>query len=96
MAKVREIAPKFFEFYCPACGKSHFFWTARQNGEELSWIFNNDLDNPTVKRDISNDTVVTDGQRLCHLNITDGQIHYLPDCGHEMAGQTVDMVDVNE
>ena len=29
----------------------------------------------------------------CHSFITDGKIQYLSDCSHELAGQTVDMVE---
>lgn len=29
---------------------------------------------------------------LCHTYITDGKIHFLPDCSHTLAGHTVDMV----
>lgn len=30
---------------------------------------------------------------VCHSFVTDGRIQYLSDCTHELAGQTVDMVD---
>lgn len=29
----------------------------------------------------------------CHSYVTDGQIHFLPDCNHELAGQTVPLPD---
>lgn len=33
---------------------------------------------------------------LCHLFVTDGKIQYLDDCSHELAGQTVEMVDLDD
>jgi len=32
----------------------------------------------------------------CHSFVTDGKIQFLSDCTHELAGQTVDMVDYDE
>lgn len=29
----------------------------------------------------------------CHSFVTDGRIQFLPDCSHELAGQTVDLPD---
>lgn len=34
--------------------------------------------------------------RVCHSYITDGQIQYLSDCTHELAGKTVPLPDFNE
>jgi len=32
----------------------------------------------------------------CHLFLTDGKIQFLSDCHHALAGQTVDMVEIEE
>lgn len=32
----------------------------------------------------------------CHSFITDGKIQFLGDCTHELAGKTVDMLDIEE
>ena len=33
---------------------------------------------------------------ICHSFVTDGKIQYLNDCTHELAGQTVEMVDPDD
>jgi hypothetical protein len=32
---------------------------------------------------------------LCHTFVTDGQIQYLGDCTHALAGQTVDLQEMD-
>ncbi len=32
---------------------------------------------------------------ICHSFVTDGKIQFLSDCSHELAGQTVDLPDIN-
>lgn len=33
---------------------------------------------------------------VCHSFVTDGEIQFLPDCTHELAGQTVELPDMGE
>lgn len=33
---------------------------------------------------------------MCHSFVTDGRIQFLSDCSHELAGQTVDLPDIDE
>lgn len=33
--------------------------------------------------------------KICHSFIRDGKIQYLNDCTHELAGQTVEMIDIS-
>lgn len=33
--------------------------------------------------------------KVCHSFITDGKIQYLGDCTHDLAGQTVDLPDID-
>lgn len=96
MAKVKEERPGtgYYKFFCPGCKREHIFWTNRDRGQSFCWHFNNDLEKPTVRASILNDPVEAIGYKRCHLFITDGKIQYLGDCGHELAGKTVDMVDV--
>ncbi|GAC1541230.1 MAG: hypothetical protein NVS3B10_05780 [Polyangiales bacterium] len=67
-------------------------------GDPRAWGFNSNVDSPTftpsvlvyeVKR--ADGTVY---QPRCHSFVTDGRIQYLADCGHTLAGQTVDLPDV--
>lgn len=34
-------------------------------------------------------------ERVCHSYIVDGKIQYLTDCTHHLAGQTIELPDVN-
>lgn len=34
--------------------------------------------------------------RRCHTFITDGRVQFLGDCGHALAGQTLDLPDITE
>lgn len=70
--------------YCPACKTDHLF--------DHRWDFNGDLELPTftpslvVQIDFS---IKNRPDKKCHSFLIDGEWHYLNDCTHEMAGQTV-------
>lgn len=95
-------------FYCPGCKHAHVINVDATNGRPL-WTFNGNQDAPTFTPSVlvkykhpkgySNNNpapadfkgeMVTD---VCHTFVTDGRIQYLSDCTHELAGQTIDMVD---
>lgn len=73
--------------YCPGCKSHHSF--------DTRWKFNGDLQKPTftpsmlVNQHRQKDTEGTPAVR-CHYFLTDGKIQYLPDCDHELKGQTID------
>jgi hypothetical protein len=69
-------------FYCPGCKEDHLFTIDR-------WTFNGDLERPTFTPSL----LYPSKAIRCHLYVTDGKIQYLTDCGHELAGQTVDVPD---
>ncbi len=56
-----------------------------------SWEFNGDYDRPTFQPSV----LVTWGppenraKHVCHSFVTEGQIQFLGDCTHALAGQTV-------
>lgn len=92
-------------FYCPGCGNHHGIIDGR-------WTFNGDLEKPTITPSIlvrgtewitdEEHELIMSGQYVeprpyvCHSFVTDGQIQYLNDCTHELAGQTVDIPDIDE
>ncbi len=82
-----ENNPAQFWFHCPGCGFSHSF------GE--SWSFNGDYDNPTISPSILVTAPGRDNYR-CHSFIKNGQIQFLKDCTHNLAGQTVELPEYNE
>lgn len=69
-------------FYCPGCKENHFYTTPQ-------WSFNGDEEKPTFTPSLLYPTKAI----RCHIFVTDGRIQYLSDCGHELAGQTIDMID---
>lgn len=73
-------------FWCVACDECHWFNT--------SWTLSGTDDKPTVNPSIAVSMPPT--PYLCHSFIRDGQIEYLADCNHKLAGQTVDMVDIED
>lgn len=83
-------------FYCPGCEEAHQIDTAR-------WGFNGDYDKPTftpsyltwVDPNPKADPEYEGGKYFngfrCHSFITDGNVQYLDDCTHKLAGQTVEL-----
>lgn len=54
------------------------------------WTWNGSTDKPTLKP-----SVLTTGHNFrCHSWINDGKVKFLNDCTHELAGQTVELMEV--
>lgn len=86
MAKLRigkdnDGQPRYF-FYCPGCKNYHMF--------DGRWQWNGDMDKPTFSPSLLCGHTVG---RRCHSFVRDGKIEFLDDCHHELAGQTIDMVE---
>lgn len=82
-------------FYCPGCKMQHGVWVSpNKNDLGASWGFNGDFDNPTITPSILAKYKNENGDQVCHSFVTDGKIQFLGDCTHELAGQTVEMIDV--
>jgi len=84
-----------YYFKCPGCKYMHPYHTnpsAHPNGS--TWNFNGDVNKPTFTPSL----LVNDHYPAsrCHLFLTDGKIQFLSDCHHELAGQTVDMIEIGE
>ena len=95
-----------FTFRCPGCDGVHQVWTktTRPNG---GWTFNGDMDRPTFSPSVlvTYDGRDADGKDVgfgpgppsrCHSFVTDGQIQFLGDCSHALAGQTVSLPEYQE
>jgi hypothetical protein len=83
---------------CPGCGESHLFYSrdlAAARPDVPSWTFNGNLDLPTFSP-----SMYCEGKDskckpfICHSFVTDGRIQFLSDCTHELAGQTVELPEV--
>ncbi len=85
----------YYVFECPGCKCNHFVNTNPKWGECV-WNFNWDIDLPTVTPSIL--VQWTEGpeqiRNVCHSFITNGKIQFLGDCTHELAGQTIDLPEV--
>jgi hypothetical protein len=58
-----------------------------------NWTWNGDVDRPTLRPSVLSD----DGQGIvCHSWINDGKAQFLGETTHELRGQTVEMLDVDE
>ncbi len=72
-------------FFCPGCRNYHMF--------DERWQWNGDMDKPTFSPSL---LCGHTSNRRCHSFVRDGRIEFLSDCDHELAGQTVDMLEEPE
>lgn len=54
------------------------------------WSWNGDTEKPTLKPSIR--TVCR--TILCHTFVNDGMVQFLDDCSHELAGKTLELLEV--
>lgn len=71
------------------------------------WHWNGDVDKPSLNPSVSVswtepsdkpeefDDPTKDMLRKCHSFVRDGKIQYLDDCTHALAGQTVELPDLD-
>lgn len=81
-----------YAFRCPGCDRVHVF-TVTPDEPQRTWSFNGDAERPTFTPSLMCDR---GSDRQCHLYLTDGRLHFLPDCHHALAGQTVDLPDFED
>lgn len=77
-----------YMYFCKGCGYEHAFALRNEGGHHE---FNMDLNNPTISPSLVQGWVP--GKR-CHSFIKNGHIQYLSDCEHELAGQTIELPDI--
>ena len=73
-------------FWCPGCQELHGVWLAG-NPNPLTkavWTWNESMDKPTFSP-----SILVNGNRRCHSYVKDGQIRFLADSHHRLAGQEV-------
>lgn len=88
MSKLHAIEENMLAFECPGCGYWHHATVnGKLNESGASWEWNGSMDTPTFSP-----SLLVNGsmpQHRCHSFVKDGNIQYLADCFHELAGQTV-------
>ena len=85
-----------FEFNCPGCGYFHGFYVEKEGYSGPKWNYNNDPINPTVTPSILMSTSFAGVPYICHSFITNGKIQFLSDCTHRLAGQTVELPEIED
>lgn len=76
-----------WSFWCPGCGLSHHV--------TIEWSFDGNEATPTFAPSVlvTWDEGPERTARRCHSFVRNGEIMYLDDCTHDLAGKTVPMVD---
>lgn len=83
-----------YRFLCPGCGEQHAIPVPP---DPRAWEWNGSVVAPTFKPSI----FVNAGRRCpdlhqCHSFVTDGNIQFLSDCSHALAGKTVQLPEIPE
>lgn len=84
-----------YYYWCPGCGNAHMFVCEKPH----NWHFDGDIESPTFTpsmRVFAPACKDSPEETLCHHFVTRGQIVFLSDSVHELSGQTVPMVPVDE
>lgn len=94
-----------WRFFCPGCKENHVVGTGWGfNGNHDRPTFTPSINVTGTKLAVSDEetmSLVRQGvknlpkaETVCHSFITDGEIQYLNDCTHELAGQTVELPEL--
>lgn len=98
---------KYLTFWCPGCAMAHQVKVVGSGS--WGWNGNVDKPTFTPSVLVQGVAPMTDEQRaaymrgeglptpqpfVCHSFVTDGQIRFLGDCTHALAGQTVDLPEL--
>lgn len=98
-AKLSKISNSYnnqelYEFYCPACGNSHFV-QLKKNVGVACWDWKGDIEKPTFAPSLKVKFNINGIKKVCHFFFRNGIIEYLEDCTHSKAGKKVEMIDSN-
>ena len=86
-------------FWCPGCDSAHRI--VHGEGPRPRWVWNGNVDKPTFSPSVlitwtepsdnpnEFDDESKDVKKVCHSFVRDGNIEFLGDCTHPLAGQTV-------
>jgi hypothetical protein len=101
---------RYASFFCPGCDEYHGPIVEKGTRPVPVWEWNGSLNTPTFSPSIRVQGTVplTEDEyqrvrrgehvepkpRLCHSFVRDGRIEFLSDCTHALAGQTVDLPEV--
>lgn len=79
-------------FCCPGCNMLHVVYISAK-GNRPVWAFNGDMERPTFSPSVLVKYPWGEAkeEKVCHSFVNDGQIQFLSDCTHQLAGKTVDL-----
>lgn len=79
-------------YWCPGCEGAHGVAIDAPNNQGAKWTWNNNRDKPTFSPSVHANAGHADPRfDQCHHFVVDGNIQFLGDCTHALAGQTVPM-----
>lgn len=87
-------------FWCPGCDGAHQVQVGEGPGPR--WGFDGNYERPTLTPSVNVTYNGSDAGRygappaVCHSFVRDGQIQFLSDCTHALAGQTVSLKPFDE
>ena len=93
--RVIEEGGRMLTFVCPGCCYNHGIFIERT--QRPVWTWNGDVEKPTIAPSILSktgpwpDSHATKAGKIdvCHFYVLDGNIEFLGDCTHGLAGQAV-------
>jgi hypothetical protein len=84
--------------WCPGCKFYHGLAVDKPSENGSRWSFDGNMEQPTFSPSLLVKVQFTDPSmktKVCHSFIRAGKIQFLTDCTHHLAGQTVDLPDID-
>ena len=89
-----------YSYPCPSCGLHHAIYIRpyKHPTTGASWSFSGSEDSPTFEPSVLLQVQFTTDRlpKICHAFVSDGKIYYLADSTHHLAGQTINMEEIEE
>lgn len=90
--KLRRLEGGRIAFWCPGCKSMHQVRVVAEQGTGPLWMWNQCTDSVTLEPSIlvnAQGPYFNPGAPICHSFLREGQLQFLGDCTHELAGKTV-------
>lgn len=97
--KIRQLDGGHIAFMCPGCQSLHVIRTQDATGQGPRWEWNKSWSKPTVSPSVLVNKAGSyhdPHSFTCHSFVREGNIQFLNDCTHALAGQTVELPDIEE
>jgi hypothetical protein len=82
--------PGRYVFFCPGCSANHVIDTTPSKKRAYHTL-SGTLAHPTIRASVMSNPYLTADKPRCHSFITNGEIEYLDDSTHALAGKTVSL-----